>query len=136
MDLGIAQAAREAQKENPSSKIYKLSHDDLKKINILTVVKASDEGDAFANRLLYEAGQRLGRKAAFLVNLFNPEVIVIGGGVEIAGAPLMDGVRETVRRIAISEATDKLRITPSMLGENGVPLGAAAFVAQNYFISV
>jgi hypothetical protein len=41
-----------------------------------------------------------------------------------------------VKKIAVPEATDKLRIIPSALGENGVPLGAAAFVAQNYFISV
>ncbi len=136
MDLGVAQIARELQKENLSSEIYQIAENNPAKISILTVVKAADQGDALANRLLYEAGQRLGRKAAFLVNLFNPEVIIIGGGVEIAGAPLMDGVRETVRRASIPEATDKLRIVPSMLGENGVPLGAAAFVAQSYFISV
>lgn len=135
-DLGVAQYARDAQKENPSSKIYQLAEKDPKKLNILTVVKAAQAGDEFATRLLKEAGQRLGRKTAFLVNLFNPDVVVVGGGIEVAGAPFLDAVRETVKRLAIAEATDKLRVVPSALGENGVPLGAAAFVAQNYFISV
>ena len=136
IDLGITQGARDAQKENPSSAIYKLAGGDPKKINILSVVKAAESNDALAIRILKEAGQRLGRKAAFLVNLFNPDVVVVGGGVEVAGAPFLDGVREMIKSIAIPEATDKLRVVPAALGENGVPLGAAAFVAQHYFISV
>ena len=80
--------------------------------------------------------KRLTKKAAFLVNLFNPEIIMIGGGIEIGGAVFMDAVRETVKQQSIPEATEKLRIVPSALGENGVALGAAALVAQNYFISV
>ena len=114
----------------------KFAGNNPKKINILTVVKAADAGDTLAQRLLKEAGKRLGRKAAFLVNLFNPDLLIIGGGIEVAGAPFLDGVRDTVKKSAIPEATEKLRIAQSMLGENGVPLGSAAFVAQNYFINV
>lgn len=136
LDLGITETAKEGYKNNTTSKIYSLVGGDIKKISILTVVKAAEQGDAFASKILREAGIRLGRKAAFLVNLFNPEIIIVGGGLEAAGAIFMDGVREAVKKSAIPEATDKLRIIPSSLGENGVPLGAAAFVAQNYFISV
>ncbi len=136
MDLGITKSAQDAMRENPSSAIYQLSDHDANKIDFLMVIKAAESGDALAGRLLREAGERLGRKASFLVNLFNPSVLIIGGGAEIAGAPLVEGVRETVKKMAIPEATQKLRIMPSALGENGVPLGAAAFVAQNYFVTV
>ena len=136
IDLGITQSAVQGQKDNPSSTIYQMSNGDGKKVTLFAVAKAASAGDAFAIRLLKEAGQRLGRKAAFLVNLFNPEILVVGGGIEAAGAPFMDAVRDTVKQVAVPEATDRLRIIPSQLGENGVPLGAAAFVAQNYFISV
>jgi len=54
----------------------------------------------------------------------------------VGGAVLLDAVRETIKKSSIPEGTDKLRIIPSQLGENGVALGAAALVAQNYFISV
>ncbi len=136
MDMGIALSAQALQKEYPSSRIYGLANNDIKKITLFTVIKAAEAGDAFANKLLKDGGTRLGRKASFLVNLFNPDIIVVGGGIEIAGAPFMDALRETVKQAAVPEATEKLRIIPSMLGENGVPLGAAALVAQNYFISV
>ncbi len=135
-DLGITQAARDLQKDHPKSKIFELCGNDPKLISILTVAKAAEAGDPHANQILREAGQRLGRKAAFLVNLFNPDLLVVGGGVEVAGPPLLDGVRDAVKRMAIPEATDRLRIVPSALGENGVALGAAAFVAQNYFVNV
>jgi len=133
---GIARTAQAAQKEDPQSKIFSLAKGKESRVTVLTVAKAAEAGDALANRLLKEAGLRLGRKAAFLVNLFNPDVIVVGGGIEAAGAAFLDGVREAVKQMAIPEATDKLRVIPSALGENGVSLGAAAFVAQNYFVSV
>lgn len=136
MDLGMALRAQAYQKENPSSKIYELAGGDVKKITLMTIVKAAEKGDRFASELLKEAGARLGRKAAFLINLFNPEIIIVGGGIEMAGAVFLDAVRDTVKKLSVPEATEKLRIIPSQLGENGVPMGAAALVAQNYFISV
>ena len=136
LDLGIAHRAQALQKENPNSKIYHLAKGDPNKITIATVANAAEIGDALAQKLLKEAGARLGRKAAFLVNLFNPEIIIIGGGIEIGGAIFLDAVRDTVKQSSVPEATEKLRIIPSQLGENGVALGAAALVAQNYFISV
>ncbi len=135
-DTGMSLRAQALYSEHKQSKIYELVKNDLKKINLLTVMKASEMQDDFACELLKDAGRRLGRKAAFLVNLFNPEILIIGGGIEAGGAVLLDSLRETVRLSSIPEATEKLRIIPSQLGENGVPLGAAALVAQNYFISV
>ncbi len=136
VDMGVSLKAKAFYKTNPKSKIYELVQNNLDRITILTVAKAAQQGDEIAIELLKETGKRLGRKAAFLVNLFNPEIIMIGGGIEIGGAIFMDAVRDTVKQLAVPEATEKLRIVPSALGENGVALGAAALVAQNYFISV
>ena len=136
LDLGISRYAQQMHKENPKSKIYELVKGDISKISILTVAKAAEMGDALAQKLLKDAGKSLGRKASFLVNLFNPEVLIIGGGIEIGGAQFLDAVRDTVKQSSVPEAVEKLRIIPSQLGENGVALGAVALVAQNYFISV
>ena len=136
LDLGIALLAQAHYKESSKSKIFDLVAGDIKKVTLLTVVSAAESGDVLAVSLLKDAGGRLGRKAAFLVNLFNPEIVIIGGGIEVAGAIFLDAVRETVKQSSVPEATEKLRIIPSQLGENGVSLGAAALVAQNYFISV
>jgi predicted NBD/HSP70 family sugar kinase len=136
LDLGISLRAKAAQKEHPGSKIYELVKGKTEQITLATVVKAAEAGDSLAIGLLKDAGSQLGRKAGFLVNLLNPEIIIVGGGIEAAGAYFLDAMRETVRQVSIPEATEKIRIIPSQLGENGVSLGAAALVAQNYFISV
>ena len=68
------------------------------------------------------------------MNLLNPEVIIIGGGVEAAGIAFMDGVRQQIKLASIPEAAEKIRVVPSQLGEDAVAVGAAALVIQNYFI--
>jgi predicted NBD/HSP70 family sugar kinase len=137
LDLGVALRTQMRLKdETVSSKVRELVKGDIKKITFPIVVKAAEAGDAIALEIIRDAGKRLGRKAAFLANLFNPEILVIGGGIETAGAVFLDAVRDAVKLMAVPEATDRLRILPASLGENGVPLGAAALVAQNYFVNV
>ncbi len=135
LDLGVSLRAEAGYPKHPDSKIFKIAGD-AKKVNFKMVVKAAEEKDEFALTLLKEAGQRLGRKAAVIVNMLNPEILIVGGGVEVGGAVLLDSVRETVKKMSAPEATEKLRIVPSQLGENAVALGAAALVTQNYFVSV
>jgi predicted NBD/HSP70 family sugar kinase len=136
LDLGISLRAEAFQNDHADSKIYEFVKGNAAKINVSVVAKAAEAGDAFAITLLKEGGVRLGRKAAFLVNLINPEILIVGGGTEAAGTYFMDALRDTIKQLSIPEATDKLRVIPSQLGENGVALGAASLVAQNYFVSV
>lgn len=136
MDLGISVRAQAEQSSHSESKIYEMAAARKEKITLPSVVRAAEAGDEYALSLLRDAGQRLGRKAAFLVNLFNPEILIIGGGIEMGGSVLIDAIRDTIRQVAVPEATEKLRVVPSQLGENGVALGAAALMAQNYFVSV
>lgn len=134
IDLGITRRARAGFAQRKDSKVYKASGGDPVKVNFKLIAAAGAEGDAFAAELVADAGRVLARKVSLLVNLLNPEVVVIGGGLEMCGAPLIDAVKNEVKRLAVAEATDKLKIIPSQLGEDCVPLGAAALVIQNYFI--
>lgn len=135
IDLGITYQARKELSQHPDSALNKACGGDPKKINLAMVTDAAEAGDAFARHVLVQTGLALGQKAALLVNLLNPELIIIGGGVENAGVVLLDAVRQKVRDCSIPEAAEKTRIIPSKLGEDAVPLGAAALVIQNYFIS-
>ncbi len=134
IDLGITRRARNAVGEHKNSKLHRACGGDPSKIHFKVVTACAAEGDAFSIELLADAGRVLGRKAALLVNLLNPEIIVIGGGLEMGGAPFLDAVKSEVKRSAVPEATEKLKIIPSQLGEDCVPLGGAALVIQHYFI--
>lgn len=135
IDLGITYRARKELAQHPKSALHALCGGKPEKINLEMVTEAAAAGDSFATDILVQTGLVLGQKAALIVNLLNPELIIIGGGVENAGVVLLDAVRQKVRDIAIPEAAEKTRIIPSKLGEDAVPLGAAALVIQNYFIS-
>lgn len=134
LDLGITKRARRDISQHKDSKISKLSEGDPSKIDFKMVAACAREGDPFAIQIVSDAGRILGRKAAVLANLLNPEMIIVGGGLELCGMPLIEAVKQEIKRCAIPEATDKLRLVPSQLGEDCVPLGAAALIIQNYFI--
>ncbi len=133
IELGMLDDIEELQRKNKDSKIFKLVSGEISDIGFYTIVAAAKEGDELAAKLIVKAGQDLGKKVAFLVNLFNPQVVVIGGGVEKAGALLMDSLKETVKEWSFEEANRSLKIIPAQLGENAVPLGAASLVIRNYF---
>ncbi|MDD5424642.1 MAG: ROK family protein, partial [Candidatus Omnitrophica bacterium] len=76
-----------------------------------------------------------GKKIAFLVNLLNPEVVVMGGGVEQAGSLFMDAVKRTIHSWSREENIRNLRIVPARLGHSAVSMGAACLVLQRIFMN-
>lgn len=135
LDLGIAHYANEAMSKGTKSRIFELAGNNPEKVNVNLVIEASKTGDKLANVLLENAGGQLGKKIAFLVNLLNPEVVVIGGGIEQAGAVFMDSIKRTIHSWAREENIRNLRIVPSRLGENTVAMGAACLVLQRIFMN-
>ena len=127
LDLGLGKQAREFLTENKdkSSRILELVSGDVERITVKEVFAAAKENDAVAENLLKSAARRLGVKIAFLVNLLNPEVVIIGGGIEEAGNFFLDEVRQAVRQWVFEDMFGPLKILYSALRENAVALGAA-----------
>ncbi len=106
---------------------------DTGKPDLRTLFNLIWQGDEQASKAIIRAAKRLGVKIAFLVNLLNPEMVVIGGGLEDAGDSFLKEVNSTVNDWAFSESTKGLRIVFSQLRENSVALGAASIVIQRVF---
>jgi glucokinase len=77
---------------------------------------------------------QLGIRIAYLVNLLNPEVIVIGGGIEQAGSLLLEPVWRSVKQYAYEEPASMVDVLPAQLGHNAVALGAACWVIREVFV--
>ena len=131
-DLGILSQAQQIIEDGVESKISEGSGS--AGITTETIVGAARDGDKLAMELIEDAGVTLGIRIAYLVNILNPEIIVIGGGVEQAESLLLDPIRKTVRKYALEEAASTVRIIPSCLGEDAVSIGAAGFVIRAVFI--
>jgi glucokinase len=92
------------------------------------VTELAHDGDGTARSVLELIGRRLGVGIASYVNVLNPEVVVVGGGVIAAGDLLLEPAREEVRARALAPSRDVVRIVPARFGAESGMLGAAALV--------
>jgi predicted NBD/HSP70 family sugar kinase len=106
--------------------LLRRSHGD--DITIERVVALAAEGDPGCRRVIADAGHTVGRVTAALCNQFNPERLVIGGELALAGDLLLGPVRESIRRYAIPEAVEGLTVAPGALGDRAELMGALALV--------
>jgi glucokinase len=88
------------------------------------LVRLAQEGDRTAVELLATLGRRLGAAIGSLVNIFNPELVVIGGGFSAAGDFLLDPAREILRREALEPGRDFVRVVRAELGTAAGLVGA------------
>jgi glucokinase len=122
----IAQRAREALERDEVSALHRIVEGDLSRLTAATVYEAAKSGDALARELVRDTATFLGAGIANLLNVFNPEVVVIAGGVTQAGEPLFDPLRAEVRRRAFRPAVDACRIVPGELPGTAGVVGAVA----------
>jgi len=102
----------------------------LETITAQTVYEAASLGDDVAKQVVRETAQFLGAGIANLLNIFNPEVVVIAGGVTQAGDALFEPLRAEVRRRAFRPAVEACRIVPGTLPGSAGVVGAVATFKQ------
>jgi len=85
--------------------------------------------DVAAAALFREAGERLGQAVGNLLNVLDPDLVIIGGGVAAAGELLLGPCRETAARIVLCEAARSTPIVPARLGPSAAAFGAAHLAA-------
>jgi glucokinase len=90
------------------------------------VTELAHDGDATAIEVLRTIGTNLGVAIASFVNIFNPEVVVIGGGVIAAGELLLAPARDEVAARALPPSKDEVRIVAAQFGVEAGMVGAAA----------
>jgi glucokinase len=88
------------------------------------LVRLADEGDGRARELLAELGRALGSGLGTLVTVFDPELIVIGGGFAAAGDHLLEPAREVMLREALKPGRDRVRLVRAELGTTAGLVGA------------
>ncbi|MCK9571767.1 MAG: ROK family protein [Candidatus Omnitrophica bacterium] len=138
IDLGIVDDLRQrllADKEK-AEEFQKITLDTIDHLDLRSVFLAARSKNQTALDVLNTAGRKLGIKIASLVNLLNPQVVVIGGGFEDAGEEFINKVRETVSDWSFREVTRDLKICYSQLRENAVAIGSASLVLERVFAQI
>lgn len=124
----VARTAREALAKGGPSLMRELCGGDIQLVSPELVGEAAVQSDPMALAVVEQIGTYLGIGVASLVNILNPQRVVIGGGVSKIGTPLFQVVRRTVRERAVSSCADVVEIVPAELGDDVGIIGAAILV--------
>jgi glucokinase len=118
---GLPRTARMAEREPP--------------LSAKTVHLASEQGEAEAGAIIASAGRYLGIGLASLINVFNPQAIVLGGGLTNMGDAILGPAVETARTRSFAQSFMDVRIVEGELGERVAALGAIAVVRNRIAMS-
>jgi len=126
----LAREAKRRIKEGTKTSILKYVEGDSEKVTAQIIHSAAEKGDKLAKDLIARTGYYVGVGIANLINIFNPELIVIGGGLSNIGDMLLKPAFKVAAERSYKEAFQAVRLVSAGLGRNSGVLGAAAFALQ------
>lgn len=118
----IARQAQEAVRRGQRTQLTDTKPADT--ITAQDVAAAARRGDLISQQILSQAGEHVGVAIAGLVNLFNPNMVVLGGGVSQIGDLFLEPVRKAVHKRSLPAAAQAVRITTALLGRRSSCMGA------------
>jgi glucokinase len=125
--IGVQGRAAVARGEDTS-----LSSLDSEQINGQAVGVAAQNGDRLARQIIGDAGRMIGISIASLINVLNPEVVVIGGGVMESGELFLDPLYQAVNSRSVAVSGDSCRVVAAGLGTDAGLVGACAWAWKNF----
>ncbi len=125
----IGRAGRDAAAEHPDSALAR-ELEAGREITGALVTELAHDGDPAAREAVALVGHRLGCGIVSLVNVFNPEIVVVGGGAIAAGDLLLDPARLEVELHAMPSMRDAVTIVPAVFGSEAGLLGAATLAFE------
>ncbi len=100
-------------------------------VNARTVARAAEAGIPLARDIVTKAAEALGVGLVNIIHIYNPDTIILGGGVMQLGQMLMDPALRIVQERAMKAPSDSVRIALSQLGRNAGLVGAGALIYSN-----
>ncbi|MDD5136807.1 MAG: ROK family transcriptional regulator [Candidatus Omnitrophica bacterium] len=132
--LGIISLAKGDVARGVGTAIVEIAKGKMENITKETVIEAAVSNDEVALSIMRSVGMSLGLRIAYLINLFAPQSVVIGGGVEIAGDLILGPIKKTVKKLSLKDHLAAMAIMPGILGEEAVSMGAAYLAAREMFL--
>lgn len=132
--MSLVDEALKVIQSGVGTKMVELLKGDLDKLSDEVIFEAAGQKDEVALELVETIAINLGVKISYLINLFSPNVVFVGGGIEKAGSLLFDTIQKTIDRLTLEEPLKKAKMYPSILGDRAVAIGAAAAGLREVFL--
>jgi len=133
--LAISHIAKHEVSRGIGTKIVDIAQGKIDNVTMDVVIEAAKQHDQIALDIIHSTGINLGLRLAYLVNLFSPQVVIVGGGIEKAGELFLEPIRKMVKKLAFSELKD-IKIVPGALDEYAVSFGASLLGMREIFLKV
>jgi glucokinase-like ROK family protein len=124
----IALTAQSRLARGQESILKAMSGGDYRKVTAKMVADAAKEGDEMALNVFTRATEYIGLGIANLIGIFNPDLIVIGGGVSFAGDIFFDNIRSVVQKNLMRPTARQVQILPVSFGANAAIMGAFSLI--------
>jgi N-acetylglucosamine repressor len=121
----LSEMAKEGILSGKNSMLNKLSNEELERIEPAVIIEAANKGDQYAIQLLSNIGTYMGKGIAMLIQLFNPELIILSGKIAEAKQYITLPMQQAINTYCMTQIREKTTIVSSELGENSRLLGYA-----------
>jgi glucokinase-like ROK family protein len=115
---------------NGANSILKSDEIKLKSIKTKALLEAANRGDQFSIEILENAGKYLGIGIAILINIFNPNKIIIGGDISNVADYILESIRSSAMKHSLVQLNENVEFVISKLGDNAGALGASLLIAK------
>ena len=129
----ITRIARERVMRGAATIMTKEQNLQVDQIDSEAVLKAAGQGDQFSIEILEEASHYLGAGIGILINLLNPSLVILGGGVSTSTPYLLESVRTSAMKHSHVKLNQDVKFTISQLGNKAGALGVAVYLAEDLF---
>ncbi|MHA4895491.1 ROK family protein [Pedobacter sp. PWIIR3] len=129
----LSAMAKEGILSGKNSMLNQLSNEELERIEPAIIIQAANKGDQYAIQLLSNIGTYMGKGIAMLIQLFNPELIILSGKIAEAKQYITLPMQQAINTYCMTQIRDKTTIVSSELGENSRLLGYAT-TGINFFL--
>src|SRR5690554_2388416 len=131
--VAAVRMAKEGILEGQSTVLRELSDHELENLDPKTIIDAANKGDQFAISILSQIGMNLGKGIAILIQIFNPEMVILEGKFAAADQFITVPIQQSINTYCMAQLREKTTISLSTLGEDAVLLGSVATVMDNIF---
>lgn len=133
--IALVNRARDGLKAGQTSVLNTMTNGDLDRLEPELIIEAANRGDQFAINVLSEIGINLGKGIAILIQIFNPELIILEGKIAEAKQFITTPIQQSINTYCMIQLKERTTISLSELGPNSSLLGSTVAVVNNVFKS-
>ncbi len=134
--FNIVETSKKLVNKGVGTSMVNMVHGKVEEITLEVVLKAAEEKDELAEDLVKRSALALGVRMAYLVNIFSPNLVIMGGGIEEKNGSFMSFAEKSAKKFLLKGERKETKVVAGELGEEAASIGAALLCRREIFMEV